>query len=217
MYEALCQHQSLFVVTLISIFDHITSCAHTYTNNMAAHILPAALENVDPELLGSMFPELDCAQINQKLARAAEEIVEMELAAERENAEDDIEIEAPRRRQGRRKIPIEYISCKASRSTTFTKRKNGLNKKFYELLTLCGASGFLILVSETGKAFTMSSDNLKRLQTDRKILQRVRAELIRHRRRREKPDIKWNDLPFLAKKPAPAKQPLIMEKPASSR
>jgi MADS-box transcription factor len=124
-----------------------------------------------------------------------------------------------KKHRGRKKIAIKYIKVRNRRNTTFTKRKNGLNKKFYELITLCGASGLLILISESGKAFTISSQNLKSLQLDRVLLQRVRTEILRKRflarrngRAGEQPSIE-SELPYLAQKPAQCKQSLLTRNP----
>ncbi|GAA6006058.1 MADS-box domain-containing protein [Rhodotorula paludigena] len=61
---------------------------------------------------------------------------------------------------GRRKIQIQYISDKARRHVTFTKRKSGLMKKAYELSTLTGTDCLVLVVSESGLVYTFSTPAL---------------------------------------------------------
>ncbi|SCV73148.1 BQ2448_7073 [Microbotryum intermedium] len=54
---------------------------------------------------------------------------------------------------GRRKIDIEYIDDKAKRHVSFTKRKQGLMKKAFELSTLTGTNCLVLVVSESGLVY----------------------------------------------------------------
>ena len=74
---------------------------------------------------------------------------------EEEEDEDDT-----RKRSGRRKINIEYIKDKARRHITFSKRKNGIMKKAYELATLTGTQVLLLVVSESGLVYTFTTAKL---------------------------------------------------------
>jgi hypothetical protein len=65
------------------------------------------------------------------------------------------------KRAGRRKINIEFIHDKNRRQITFSKRKSGLMKKAYELVTLTGTQVLLLVASETGHVYTFASKKLE--------------------------------------------------------
>ncbi|KAJ6869697.1 agamous-like MADS-box protein MADS3 isoform X3 [Populus alba x Populus x berolinensis] len=67
---------------------------------------------------------------------------------------------------GRGKVVLERIENKISRQVTFSKRRNGLLKKAYELSLLCDAEVALIIFSSRGKLFEFcsSTDINKTLQ-----------------------------------------------------
>lgn len=67
----------------------------------------------------------------------------------------------PKKRQGRRKIKIEFIEDKSRRQITFSKRKAGIMKKAYELTTLTGTQALLLIASETGHVYTFATSKLQ--------------------------------------------------------
>ncbi|KAG2230415.1 hypothetical protein INT48_007257 [Thamnidium elegans] len=77
---------------------------------------------------------------------------------------DDSEAK-PVKRNGRRKIKIEYIEDKNRRHITFSKRKAGIMKKAYELSTLTGTQVLLLVVSETGLVYTFTTTKLQPIVT----------------------------------------------------
>jgi len=66
-----------------------------------------------------------------------------------------------KKKQGRRKINIEYIEDKSRRQITFSKRKAGIMKKAYELTTLTGTQALLLIASETGHVYTFATPKLQ--------------------------------------------------------
>ncbi|XP_044979270.1 MADS-box transcription factor 1-like [Hordeum vulgare subsp. vulgare] len=60
---------------------------------------------------------------------------------------------------GRGKVVMRRIEDKISRQVTFTKRRNGLLKKAYELSLLCDAEVGLIIFSGRGRLFEFSSSS----------------------------------------------------------
>ncbi|CAI9764993.1 unnamed protein product [Fraxinus pennsylvanica] len=62
---------------------------------------------------------------------------------------------------GRGKIEIKKIENSNSRQVTFSKRRQGLLKKAYELSVLCEADVAVIIFSSTGKLFEFSSSNMQ--------------------------------------------------------
>ncbi|KAG1437270.1 hypothetical protein G6F56_013188 [Rhizopus delemar] len=81
-----------------------------------------------------------------------------------EEDSDDSE-DKPTKRNGRRKINIEYIQDKNRRHITFSKRKAGIMKKAYELSTLTGTQVLLLVVSETGLVYTFTTPKLQPIVT----------------------------------------------------
>ncbi|KAI8985308.1 hypothetical protein BDB01DRAFT_849894 [Pilobolus umbonatus] len=78
---------------------------------------------------------------------------------------DDSSENKPSKRNGRRKIKIEYIEDKNRRHITFSKRKAGIMKKAYELSTLTGTQVLLLVVSETGLVYTFTTTKLQPIVT----------------------------------------------------
>ncbi|TIA87752.1 hypothetical protein E3P99_02988 [Wallemia hederae] len=76
---------------------------------------------------------------------------------EEEGDDDD---DSKKTKAGRRKINIEYIKDKSRRHITFSKRKNGIMKKAYELATLTGTQVLLLVVSESGLVYTFTTAKL---------------------------------------------------------
>ncbi|XP_022951685.1 truncated transcription factor CAULIFLOWER A [Cucurbita moschata] len=60
---------------------------------------------------------------------------------------------------GRGKVELKKIENKINRQVTFTKRRNGLLKKAYELSILCDAEVALIVFSTGGKLYEFSSSS----------------------------------------------------------
>lgn len=71
----------------------------------------------------------------------------------------------PKKKGGRRKINIEYITDKNRRHITFSKRKGGIMKKAYELSTLTGTQVILLVASETGHVYTFATPKLQPIIT----------------------------------------------------
>ncbi|ORX52789.1 SRF-TF-domain-containing protein [Hesseltinella vesiculosa] len=88
--------------------------------------------------------------------------VDDSLTAEDDDSDDN---KKPGKRNGRRKIKIEYIEDKTKRHITFSKRKAGIMKKAYELSTLTGTQVLLLVVSETGLVYTFTTPKLQPLVT----------------------------------------------------
>ncbi|KAL3521482.1 hypothetical protein ACH5RR_019631 [Cinchona calisaya] len=61
----------------------------------------------------------------------------------------------------RGKIHLRRIENATSRQVTFSKRRNGLLKKAYELSVLCDAQVALIIFSQKGKLYEFSSTNIQ--------------------------------------------------------
>ncbi|KAM0896894.1 hypothetical protein ACQ4PT_022893 [Festuca glaucescens] len=62
--------------------------------------------------------------------------------------------------QGRKKIPMERIEDAKRLQVCFSKRRNGLVKKAFELSVLCGAQVALIVFSPAGKPYTYGHGSL---------------------------------------------------------
>ncbi|KAL3650467.1 Agamous-like MADS-box protein agl14 [Castilleja foliolosa] len=60
----------------------------------------------------------------------------------------------------RGKVQMKRIENSTSRQVTFTKRRNGLLKKAYELSVLCDAEVALIIFSQKGRLYEFSSSNV---------------------------------------------------------
>ncbi|KAL3645257.1 hypothetical protein CASFOL_010437 [Castilleja foliolosa] len=69
----------------------------------------------------------------------------------------------------RGKVEMKRIENTSSRQVTFSKRKNGLLKKAYELSVLCDAEVALIIFSQKGRLYEFSSSNMQK--TIQKYLQ----------------------------------------------
>ncbi|BFG23250.1 hypothetical protein CerSpe_095240 [Prunus speciosa] len=69
---------------------------------------------------------------------------------------------------GRGRVVLERIENKINRQVTFSKRRNGLLKKAYELSVLCDAQVALIISSSRGKLYEFGSTDVN------KILERYR-------------------------------------------
>jgi len=61
--------------------------------------------------------------------------------------------EKERERMGRGRVELKRIENKINRQVTFSKRRNGLLKKAYELSVLCDAEVALIIFSSRGKLY----------------------------------------------------------------
>lgn len=59
---------------------------------------------------------------------------------------------------GRGKVQMKRIENAASRQVTFSKRRNGLLKKAYELSVLCDAEVAVLIFSQKGRLFEFSSN-----------------------------------------------------------
>lgn len=74
----------------------------------------------------------------------------------------------------RGKVEMKRIENATSRQVTFSKRKNGLLKKAYELSLLCDAQVALIVFSQKGRLHEFSSSNMQK--TLERYLERVRDQ-----------------------------------------
>ncbi|CAA2978716.1 truncated transcription factor CAULIFLOWER A-like [Olea europaea subsp. europaea] len=63
---------------------------------------------------------------------------------------------------GRGKVELKRIENPSSRQVTFSKRRNGLLKKAFELSVLCDAEVSLLIFSPSGKLFQFSSHDMQR-------------------------------------------------------
>ncbi|XP_021905674.1 MADS-box transcription factor 23-like isoform X1 [Carica papaya] len=63
---------------------------------------------------------------------------------------------------GRGKVELKRIENPTSRQVTFSKRRNGILKKAFELSILCDAELALLIFSPSGKAFQFASHDLDR-------------------------------------------------------
>ncbi|KAJ0054173.1 hypothetical protein Pint_01200 [Pistacia integerrima] len=63
---------------------------------------------------------------------------------------------------GRGKVTLERIENSTSRQVTFSKRKNGILKKAYELSVLCDAEIAVLIFSPTGKLYQYASGDVDR-------------------------------------------------------
>ncbi|KAJ9139947.1 hypothetical protein P3X46_030638 [Hevea brasiliensis] len=62
----------------------------------------------------------------------------------------------------RGKIQMKRIENAASRQVTFSKRRNGLLKKAYELSVLCDAEVAVLIFSQRGRLFEFSSNDMEK-------------------------------------------------------
>ncbi|KAM7499584.1 hypothetical protein LguiA_023998 [Lonicera macranthoides] len=62
----------------------------------------------------------------------------------------------------RGKIEMKRIENATSRQVTFSKRRQGLLKKAYELSVLCDAEVALIIFSQKGRLYEFSSSNIQK-------------------------------------------------------
>ncbi|EPS68880.1 hypothetical protein M569_05892 [Genlisea aurea] len=75
----------------------------------------------------------------------------------------------------RGKVQLKRIENASSRQVTFSKRRNGLLKKAYELSVLCDAEVGLIIFSQKGRLYEFSSCNIQKLI--HKYLERRKEEI----------------------------------------
>nr|AER30448.1 AGAMOUS4 [Passiflora edulis] len=68
---------------------------------------------------------------------------------------------SPQRTLGRGKVEIKRIENTTNRQVTFSKRRNGLLKKAYELSVLCDAEVALIVFSTRGRLYEYSNSSVK--------------------------------------------------------
>lgn len=81
---------------------------------------------------------------------------------------------------GRVKLRIKRIENTTSRQVTFSKRRNGLTKKAYELSVLCDVDVALIMFSPSGRLSHFSGN--KRFACLIKIWIKISASLILSKR-----------------------------------
>ncbi|PRP75546.1 hypothetical protein PROFUN_09032 [Planoprotostelium fungivorum] len=82
---------------------------------------------------------------------------EIDSTGEEGDKDDD---KSPKR-VGKRKINIEFIENRSKRHVTFSKRKQGLIKKAFELSTLTGTQVLLVIASEIGNVYTFATPKLQ--------------------------------------------------------
>ncbi|VVA21716.1 PREDICTED: MADS-box [Prunus dulcis] len=63
---------------------------------------------------------------------------------------------------GRGKVELKRIENPTSRQVTFSKRRNGLLKKAFELSVLCDAEVAIIILSPSGKIYQFASHDINR-------------------------------------------------------
>ncbi|KAK2662362.1 hypothetical protein Ddye_000936 [Dipteronia dyeriana] len=64
---------------------------------------------------------------------------------------------------GRGKVELKRIENQTSRQVTFSKRKNGILKKAFELSVLCEAEVAVIIFSPSGKFYQFATDEMDRI------------------------------------------------------
>ena len=74
--------------------------------------------------------------------------------------EEPKKVEVSKKRK-RKSTKIEFIEDKSRRQTTFSRRKKGLMKKMFELITLTGTQGLLIIASDSGHVHTFATAHLR--------------------------------------------------------
>jgi hypothetical protein len=84
--------------------------------------------------------------------KVAEEYLALALCAGAVEIKGEIEVE-----MGRGRVELKRIENKINRQVTFSKRRNGLLKKAYELSVLCDAEVALIVFSCRGKLYEFGS------------------------------------------------------------
>ncbi|XP_057524296.1 agamous-like MADS-box protein AGL19 isoform X3 [Amaranthus tricolor] len=86
------------------------------------------------------------------------------------------------RRMVRGKTQMKRIENDSSRQVTFSKRRNGLLKKAFELSVLCDAEVALIIFSPTGKLYEFASSSatrtIDRYQKHMKDLRGVKSKVV---------------------------------------
>ncbi|TIC61329.1 hypothetical protein E3Q02_03945 [Wallemia mellicola] len=105
----------------------------------------------------------DDGSANYEASAAVEANQPLRFETQIGNFDEDVEDEeedGKKSKSGRRKINIEYIKDKSRRHITFSKRKNGIMKKAYELATLTGTQVLLLVVSESGLVYTFTTAKL---------------------------------------------------------
>ncbi|KAK9292218.1 hypothetical protein L1049_020180 [Liquidambar formosana] len=76
----------------------------------------------------------------------------------------------------RGKVQMRRIENATSRQVTFSKRRNGLLKKAYELSVLCDAEVAVIIFSQKGRLYEFSSNNIqKTIERYQKCVKEVRT------------------------------------------
>jgi MADS-box transcription factor len=75
----------------------------------------------------------------------------------REQARREARTEEKEIIMGRGRVELKRIENKINRQVTFSKRRNGLLKKAYELSVLCDAEVALIIFSSRGKLYEFGS------------------------------------------------------------
>ncbi|KAB2633629.1 MADS-box protein CMB1-like [Pyrus ussuriensis x Pyrus communis] len=81
---------------------------------------------------------------------------------------------------GRGKVELKRIENKSNRQVTFSKRRNGLLKKAFELSVLCDAEVALIIFSGRGKLYEFSSSLRNLLGEDLATLNKKELEELEH-------------------------------------
>ncbi|KAF4386799.1 hypothetical protein F8388_006754 [Cannabis sativa] len=83
---------------------------------------------------------------------------------------------------GRGRVELKRIENKINRQVTFSKRRNGLLKKAYELSVLCDAEVALIVFSSRGKLYEFGSagwyHEITKLKTKYESLERTQRHLL---------------------------------------
>ncbi|EYU39012.1 hypothetical protein MIMGU_mgv1a015879mg [Erythranthe guttata] len=75
-----------------------------------------------------------------------------------------------------KKSEMKRIENAASRQVTFSKRRNGLSKKAYELSVLCDAEVALFVFSPSGKLYEYSSSSVMNTTIERYAITSDKAE-----------------------------------------
>ncbi|KAI8342274.1 hypothetical protein BC941DRAFT_412327 [Chlamydoabsidia padenii] len=90
---------------------------------------------------------------------------------------DDNEVK-PAKRSYKRKIAIEYIKDKRSRSFAFTTRKMGIMKKVHDFGIMTGSEVLLIVISESNVVYSYTTTKLAPIVTGRTGRELVEACMV---------------------------------------
>ncbi|RWW23231.1 hypothetical protein BHE74_00038601 [Ensete ventricosum] len=105
---------------------------------------------------GDHLQTLTCSNQNTSLPPSRCIVVKSKKQIEKDS-EGDKKCDGRGKDMGRGRVELKRIENKINRQVTFSKRRNGLLKKAYELSVLCDAEVALIIFSSRGKLYEFGS------------------------------------------------------------